>query len=477
MPSSTSVRLTVRGTDQTRAMLAGIRARLGLFASQVRAAGAAAASGLAAGLAVSTASAVALTTATVAAARSFGRLSDRAAQAGTTADELDRLATALNNAGAKNSNIETVSDALARMTKSTGATGISGFRETLATIAAIGDEGERVKELSRIFGRAFGPSMAAFVRQGPDALRAGLDGVMEDLSRVSNRAVAMGDEIADGFDIARRGVLRAGQTLLVEIAGKVFAGIGKSARGVGVLVSEYATVYGELALANISPLWDRIKAAVKNFVPLVKSTLKLVLADVADFVKDVGEKLGLIMAAVAAFHLATGNLVGAGIMGVKAAALAVGLEALDGAAKEARESAEAERQKIQEIFSGSRAWQGLTDEQQKRLDDAEKKAAEIDGHMASLTSGNAGAAFAENVGAALAPLRDAQAVLAGSYQAFRIASQRGLGGSNGGISAERAALDTAKNTATMARNSERQLRATEKLVTALDSGGGLLVLA
>lgn len=472
MPSSTSVRLTVRGTDQTRAMLAGIRARLSLFASQVRAAGAAAASGLAAGLAVSTASAVALTTATVAAARSFGRLSDRAAQAGTTADELDRLAATLNAAGAKNADIETVSDALARMTKATGATGIAGFRETLATIAAIGDEGARVQELSRIFGRAFGPSMAAFVRQGPDALRTGLDGVMGDLTRVSNRAVSMGDEIADGFDIAKRGVLRAGQTLLVEIAGKVFGGIGKSARAVGVLVSEYASVYGEVALANVGPLWDRIKTAVQNIKPLIKSTLKLVLADIADFAQEAGNWLGLIMAAIGAFHLATGNVVGAGIMAVNAAALAVGLQALDDAAKEARESAEQERKKIRDIFAGAPPFVGLTDEQKKRLEDAKKKAAEIDEHMAALTSGTAGAAFAENVGAGLGPLRDAQAILANTYEAFKIGRQ----GASGGTPTDRATLDTAKNTATMARNSTQQTRALEKLAAATTSAGTLYVL-
>lgn len=475
MPSSTSVRLTVRGTDQTRAMLAGIRARLGLFASQVRAAGAAAASGLATGLAVSTASAVALTTATVAAARAFGRLSDRAAQAGTTADELDRLAAALSVAGAKNANIETVSDALARMTKTTGAAGVAGFRETLATIAAIGDEGARVQELSRVFGRAFGPSMAAFVRQGPDALRRGLDGVMGDLSSISDRAVSMGDEIADGFDIAKRGVLRAGQTLLVEIAGKVFGGIGKSARAVGVLVSEYATVYGELALANVGPLWDRIKAATKNLKPLIKSTLKLILADVEDFVRDVGEKLGLIMAAIAAFHVATGNLAAGGLMAAKAAALAVGLHALEKAADDARASAAEEQEKIREIFADARPFVGLTDAQKKRLDDAEKKAAEINEHMKALTSGSAGDSgdsLADNVAGALAPLRDARAILANTYEAFKIGRQ----GATGGTPTDRATLDTAKNTAALARNSERQLRATEKLVTALDSGGGLLVL-
>ena len=454
-------------------MLAGVRARLGVFASQVRAATALAAQGLG----VAAAASAGLGAAIVAASNSLSKLGDRAAQAGMTADELARLSTALKGAGARGADIESIAQGLARMAQTTGRTGLAGLRETLAEISQLGDEGARVRELSRVFGRSFGPGLAATVRQGPDALMEGFDGVLGMMPGLRNEAADMGDRIADGFQIAKDGVLRTVQTLLVEIGDRFFKKLGMTARGFGVLVAEYASVYGELILANLGPLWDRISAAVKNLPRLVTAGLVIIRAKIGDAVLDIGQKLGLVLAAIAAIQLATGNVVGAGILVAADVALAAGLDKLEAGVKEAKEKAAEAQKEIDAYFAGARPFVGLTDEQKQRIEDAEKKAKEINSAFDKFTSGRPGSSLAGDIAAALGPVRDAQAVLAGSYQAFKIASQRGLGGSNGGLSAERATLDTAKNTATLARNSERQLRATEKLASAVDSAGGLLTIA
>ena len=60
-----------------------------------------------------------------------------------------------------------------------------------------------------------------------------------------------------------------------------------------------------------------------------------------------------------------------------------------------------------------------------------------------------GAALADNLAAALGPVRSTAAVLSGTYEAFKISRYRGLGGSNGGVDARQAASTTAQNTGKM----------------------------
>lgn len=484
MPSSTAVTLQINGVDRTRAVFASLQMRMQALGARVRRdaasfvgglrvvrSGISAIAGVVSGVLSSirsgllgvTAAAGALTAATIGAAKSFSTLGDRADQAGTTADELDRLAATLSGAGVKNANIDTIADAFARMAKTTGATGLAGFRETMATIAGMGDEADRIRELSRIFGRTFGPGLAATVRQGPDAFREGLDGVMDGLSTVSDKAVKAGDAIADGFDFAKRGVLRSIQTVLVDAATRAFGKIGVSARNAGSLVAGYAEVYAGVVMRNLGPLWDRVKAAVLNAPRLVKASLKLILADVADFVSAAGQWLGLLLTGLTVLHASVGNVVGAAVVGAAGVALAYGLSKLEGAGRKARAEAEQTKAEIDEIFAGSRPFDfGLTEAEQKRLDEVEKKASEMDASMAKLVSGAASAAgdeIEESLGGAirstLGPLRNAAAVAANSYEAYKIGA---AASANNNSPVDRAALDTAKNTGRMVQSLDQLSR-------------------
>lgn len=433
MPSSTSVRLTVRGTDQTRAMLAGIRARLGLFASQVRTIGVASVAGLAGGV-------IALGAAIQRSAREFSVLGDRAAQAGTTADELTRLTSALDRAGVRGANLETITQGLARMAQTTGRTGVEGLRETLAEISSIGDEGARVRELSRVFGRTFGPGLAALVRQGPDALREGLEGVMAAMPGVNNRLVEAGDALADGFATARDGILRGIQSLLVELGTRIVGGTGMTARQLGAVIAAYARYYTDVIAAHM----DELPAFAGSVLAEIGARIAHAIREWTGWLGDLGAFAGMGLDFLAGFASGEGYF-----------------EAAESAVAAWGESYEEQIARIRAARAG--LLQG-TEEQRAALERSLEAARNLDGSLAKLASGSAaGEGLADNLARALGPVRDAQATLASSYQAFRIAQHSG----GAATPTDRAALDTAKNTATLARNSDRQTRLLERTVAAL----------
>lgn len=476
MPSSTSVRLTVRGTDQTRAMFARVRANVALMASQVKAAALASAAG-----------ATAVVAAIRSSANQFSVLGDRATQAGVAANELNGLVSGLGIAGAKGATLENVADALSRMTRATGATGMDGLRDTLASIAAIGDEGTRVQELSRIFGRTFGPGMAALVRQGPDAARAAIDDMIASGPRLSNELVAAGDAIADGMSVAWNDVKAGWNEAWVSIGQGLSERFGKPSRQLWADFGAYVRFGLQFAIryvaqfvtsvfnffANLRTLWGAVFGAeglggviakwllkawneVKSFgegllarFVFVKDALAAIFTDdtIADAQQKFFDRMEKNRRELAEDNAAADAMFGdAGWANIKKAFADAGVSL---------------RVETADL------WKGLAD-------DLDRNASGVFDRLNDLNAslGDAGD-DAERGGGGLGALREAKAILANTYEAFKLGRQ----GASGGTPTDRATLDTAKNTATMARNSERQLRATEKLVTALDSGGGLYVLA
>ena len=217
------------------------------------------------GLLATAGAAAALAYATDRSAARLGELSDAAAQAGASADEIQRLSQALGQAGVRGASVDTISNALARMAKTTGRTGIAGLRETLAEIAALPDEAARIVALSDTFGKALGPQFAALVRQGPDALREGLDGVVAAMPRLSDSVVDAGDAIADGMGSIRTSIRNGWDQMLVSVAQSVATHFGAdSFRELGARVGAYVEYYAQLAIRNLVPLWDHLKFYAAN---------------------------------------------------------------------------------------------------------------------------------------------------------------------------------------------------------------------
>ena len=473
MPSRTNVRLTVRGVDQTRAMFARVRANVALMASQVKAAAIGAAAG-----------ATAVVAAIRSSANQFSVLGDRAGQAGVAANQLNALVSGLGVAGAKGASLENVADALSRMTKATGATGVEGLRETLASIAAIGDEGARVQELSRIFGRTFGPGMAALVRQGPDAARAAIDDMIASGPRLSNELVAAGDAIADGMSVAWNEVKTGWNEAWVSIGQALSDYFGKPSRQLwadfgayvrfGVqfafrYISQFVSsvynlfanlrtlwgaVFGEEGLGGVIArwllkAWNEIKAfgegILARFV-FLKDALVAVFTD--DTVAAAQEKFFARMErnrqTLAEDNAAVDSMLGdAGWANIKKAFADAGVTL---------------RVETADL------WKGLAD-------DLDRNASGVFDRLNDLNASLGGAAD-DAGGGSVGAIREAKAILANTYEAFKISRQ----GTAGSSPTDRAALDTARNTSALAQTSQAQLRATERIAAAVQGGGNLYVL-
>lgn len=383
------------------------------------------------GLLATSATAAALAYATDRAAARFGTLSDQAAQAGATADEITRLSHALQQAGVRAASVDTLASALARMAKTTGRTGLAGLRETLAEIAALPDEAARVVALSESFGKALGPQFAALVRQGPDALKAGLDGVVAAMPGVSDAVVAAGDSIADGMASIRSSLVTAWDSTLVSIATKIADYFGEgSFRALGAKISAWVQYYADVAIANLGPLWDHLKFWAVNLPRLFVAGIKDIGDALSDFVID---KLGWIGRRLKDLHDGVAMISGA----LGAAVESDWQGALD-ALTTLPETKEA-GSRIGEILGEytGRAFVGATAKAEEKLAERLAAAKKIDDAMDKFASGVAApfedaedAADALGKAGAAAAKKTAEtwkgagAVMAGSYEALKLAIKR-----------------------------------------------------
>jgi len=473
MPSSTNVRLTVNGVNRTQRMFAAVRANVSLLAGQVKAAGLAAAAGVAAVAAGIRSS-----------SQQFSVLGDRATQAGVAANELNGLVSGLNVAGAKGAGLETVADALARMTKATGATGMDGLRETLANIAALGDEGARVQELSRIFGRTFGPGMAALVRQGPDAARAAIDDMIASGPRLSNSLVAAGDAIADGMSVAWNEVKTGWNSAWVSIGQSLSDHFGRPSRQLWADFGAYVRFGVEFAIryvaqfatavfnvfANIRTLWDAVFGE-QGLGGVVARWLLKAWNEVKAFGEGILARFVFLKDALAAIF--TDDTLDAAWDRFFARMEKNRRElAEDNAAADAM-FGDAGWDNIRQAFADAGVslrvetadlWKGLAD-------DLDRNASGVFDRLNDLNASLGDAADAAG-GGSLGALRDAKAVLANSYDAFRIGRQ-GAGGSP----TDRATMETAKSSATIAQNTTTMARIAQKTLSALQGAQPLAVIS
>lgn len=382
------------------------------------------------GLLATSATAAALAYATDRAAARFGTLSDQAAQAGATADEITRLSLALQQAGVRAASVDTLASALARMAKTTGRTGLAGLRETLAEIAALPDEAARVVALSDTFGKALGPQFAALVRQGPDALKAGLDGVVAAMPGVSDAVVSAGDSIADGMASVRTALRNGWDSTLVSIATRIAEYFGEgSFRALGAKIGAWVEYYASVVLDNLGPLWDRLKFYAVNLPRLFVAGIKDVGDALSDFVID---KLGWIGRRLRDLH--DGIAMISGALGNASAGDWAG--AWETLTTEPATRAASHVGEIMGEFTG-RAWVKGSEEARARLEEKLAAAGGLDGAMEKLASGvaapladaedaaeslgKAGAAAAKKTAEAW---KGAGAVMAGSYDALKLAIKR-----------------------------------------------------
>ena len=194
--NSTGIAVTIGAVDQTAAVFQGAAGRVSAFKSQVAGIGASFKS-----LALAALPFVGIIGAIKSAASAFREMStltDRADDVGSSASDLQRLVSVMQQIGARGANIETVSRAMQRMTRETGEVGIEGFARVLGTAAKLGDEAERVDFLMKAFGRNQGLVFAKMIRDG-DAGVIKLLEMSEAYPAVSEAAAQAGDRAADSM--------------------------------------------------------------------------------------------------------------------------------------------------------------------------------------------------------------------------------------------------------------------------------------
>lgn len=455
MPSTTAVSLSIRGVDTTRRVFASVRKNLALMASQARVA------------ATATAGAVAGIGAAIrASANSFGTLSDRAAQANVAASSLYALSNGLQIAGAKSATIDSLTDALSRMTKATGRTGVEGLKETVAEIAAIPEEGARVQQLQAIFGRAFGPGLAALVRNGSDAARAEIDKLIAAGPRVSDSLVSVGDAIADGMASAWANVRTGWNESWVEIGATFADHFGKPQRQFWADIGAYVRFFVQTAFRHGETLFQNFKTVFgeEGIWGLVQKSVQGWIASIVSFAEKAGAAFVWLKDVVkSAFTDAT-----------VADANAKFQEAVDAANERTR----LVKDYLDEIYTGEGLKAALPDISDLRAGlelDLSKNAAGILDDIQGVAADTA-TAVEETTAAArhsLGALQQARAIAANSYEAFRVSTQS----TSARSPADRAALRTADNTATAARNSAAQVQILTRIANALDNGGDYAVIA
>lgn len=461
MASGTSVKVTLSGVDKTKAMLATARLRMTKFGAAVKASVLHNVKQATVALAAMGAAAIGIGYALRKAAQDFSLLSDRAAQIGETSDRLQRLSTALGVLGAQKADVQSIATGLAKMTKETGRTGIEGLKQTLAEVSKLETEAERVSELSRVFGRAWGPGLAALVRQGPEALEKGLEGVMAAMPGLVEASVQAGDDIADGFAIAAAGVKNGWESMLVSLGRSILGKAKMTGREVGATVAAYMTYIGQVIGDNLGTFLHNVKEVFRlfrregeisgNFVAdMILYSLASIVEPVADLFRGIWEGArGLFEGVVALFTDDTWD----------AAWDRVG-QRWEGYSQDWRTFYDAAHRDLLQLAEDNpfRAY-GIPAEAKRQLEETLKAVGSLEENVALAATGSVSSLLDEaedagkDVGKAFGnELKDAAQVEANSYEALKIMRQDrarvfGNGGSTGGDrNAAKQTADTARNT-------------------------------
>ena len=253
MAASTGFAVEILGVDRTADRFRSVEARLvGLnrtvagFAAKFRSFGLALAPLAALGVAAKKAAE---------AFRELSALTDRAADAGTSAPMLQKLVGAMRQVGVRGADLDTVSRAMQNMARTTGEVGAEGFAKVLGQASRLGTEAERLDFLAKAFGRTQGAVFASIVRDGGQSLQALLD-LAAGYPAVSDAAAQGGDRAADAMARASDAIKASWQQMcgdavirfeaafgpLPEIAASIARGIMIAFKAIGDTVRAVSLV-------------------------------------------------------------------------------------------------------------------------------------------------------------------------------------------------------------------------------------------
>jgi hypothetical protein len=345
----------------------------------------------------------------------------------TSAEYVQKLTGALNQAGVKNVGIDVLTDAFDRMTKATGRVGAEGFEKTLAELASMGDEQQRVIRLGEIFGKSMGPGLAPLLRQGPEAFKEGLAAVMAGMPAVSDAAVNAGDSMADAWAVANDEVKVGFQSMIGNVALYMKENFGMS-------MEEAIRTFVVNVKWGIGVGWAYFKAFGENIANFLlffqedwKGALKWVFNGVMAFCVALASPFKFVFEAVRAMAVEFGKAFVRWITGDEAdwsGAWDKALSKMDDASKEFKAS----WANLKPEAPIGREWasvdmSALNEQRDAALDAMKKSIAGKDmlasaGAAANADVAEAGKKASDKISEAL---KDAKYVSANSYEAFKIA--------------------------------------------------------
>lgn len=193
-------------------------------------------------------------------AKSLGRLSDVAMQAGVSTEEITKMSTAMDVLGIKSSTPDQIATAMQRMAKTTGETGVAGFEKVVGEISKLGTVEERATAAMQTFGKSgmdFLPLIEAAAQNGTGALH----NVIAAMPGISDAAAAAGDAASDAMTTVTNGIKAAwGETvgsILEWMNGQFEGGI----RGVAVNVAAHIKYGAALAFRWMVAAFENIAKA------------------------------------------------------------------------------------------------------------------------------------------------------------------------------------------------------------------------
>lgn len=147
--------------------------------------------------------------------QSMGELSDRAADAGVSAEWMQKMVGAMGQIGIKSISVERLAQAMQKMTKATGEMGVEGFARVLGHAGRLGSESERLTFLQKTFGEETGLAFATIVRGGDESINS-LINLAATYPAISDAAVAAGDAAADSMAVMQSAISAGFSSMLSD---------------------------------------------------------------------------------------------------------------------------------------------------------------------------------------------------------------------------------------------------------------------
>lgn len=222
-------------------------------------------------------------------------LSDVAAMAGMSTEEITQLNTALNTLGANVGGVNGIARMMGYMQRSIGRVGASGFYQTVRELSRIEDTAKRATAAQQIFGReAFklGPILAAAAKDGGEALQH----VVDAMPGISQAAADAGDATSDAFAIAWAGVKSAFAGAVAEMSqawnnANIDGDIHASAARAAAYLNYYARMGARWMVAAFDSVSGVIAAILVRPFDAMLRALELVGGTIVGLVKGIWETL------------------------------------------------------------------------------------------------------------------------------------------------------------------------------------------